>query len=114
MIDFACKKFDMSEIIRCSLGLTRSDYKLFSFLLYQPNEMTTKEISSKIGLDRTTIQKSIKVLVEKDVAIRLQENLQKGGYIFKYKIKEKEILKKNMEKILKTWSDNALVEIKRW
>ncbi len=114
MIDFACKKFNLNEIIKCSLGLSKADYKLFSFLLYQHSEMTTNEISLQIGLDRTTIQKSVKKLVEKGVVLRLQENLSKGGYIYKYRIKEKEILKNKIIKILRFWSEKAEEEIRHW
>ncbi len=114
MIDFACKKFDLTEIIKCSLGLTKADHKLFNYLLYQDQPLTTNEIAEKTGLDRTTIQKSIKKLVEKNVAVRMQENLSRGGYLFKYHIKEKDILKKNIIAILKNWSQKAEDEVRNW
>ena len=114
MIDFGCKKFGIEDIIKCSLGLSRADYKLFSFLLYQQDDLTTQEIAATLGLDRTTVQKSIKNLVTKNVVIRLQENLEKGGYLFKYRIKDKEILKRNILTILSSWTSNAEEEIRRW
>jgi len=114
MIDFACKKFDINEIIKCSLGLSRADYKLFNFLLGSGEELTTSDISEKIGLDRTTVQKSVKSLVGKGVVVRLQENLDKGGYMFRYRIKDKELLKKQIISILTSWSAKAEEEIRRW
>jgi predicted transcriptional regulator len=114
MIDFACKKFDLKEIIRCSFGISRSDFKLFEFLLVQSDEMTTAEISKAVSLDRTTVQKSIKKLVEKEVVKRLQINLERGGYLYRYQIKDKDLLKRNIIRIIRSWADQAEQGIKDW
>jgi len=114
MIDFACKKFNIDEIIRCSLGLSKSDYRLFNFLLYADSELTAIKIAEKNRIDRTTVQKTIKKLTEKNIVTRFQKNLEKGGYIFTYRIKDKQILKKNILSIIKNWSENAQNEIERW
>jgi len=54
-------------------------------------------------LERTTVQKAIKSLIEKDLVLRKQENLEKGGYMFFYKIKKKEELKYKLKKIVTDW-----------
>lgn len=114
MIDFACKSFNVNEVIMCSLGLSRADFRLLDFLLMEEKPLTASQISKKLNLDRTTVQKSIKRLVEKGVVARHQTNLKRGGYIFNYMLIEKEILKKRILGILNAWSEKAGDEIRRW
>ena len=52
MIDFACRRFDLNEVIKCSLGLTKSDYKILQLLISESNEyLSSEEISKKIKID---------------------------------------------------------------
>ena len=76
--------------------------------------MVASEIAGLIGLDRTTVQKSIKRLTEKELVLRTQKNLAKGGYIFTYSIKNKQVIKERMSEIVKKWHDNVQTEINRW
>ncbi len=55
-------------------------------------------------LDRTTIQKAIKKLVEKDLANRIQNNISKGGYTFLYTINNKEEIKNKIKETIRRWS----------
>jgi predicted transcriptional regulator len=32
-MEFACKNFDIEEVVRCGLGLTKGDYKILKFLI---------------------------------------------------------------------------------
>jgi predicted transcriptional regulator len=76
--------------------------------------MTAGEIAGQTHLDRTTIQKSVKRLAEKNLLLRTQKNLPKGGYIFVYSIKGKKLIKERMSEIVKTWHFNVQKEIDRW
>ena len=114
MMNFACKKFTVDDIIKCSLNLTKSECRLFQTLLYEDEELTVKEIANQLKIDRTTVQKGIKSLVEKSILIRLQENLEKGGYTFRYKIKDKEIVRNMIKKNISQWYNEVLVQIGKW
>ena len=114
MINFACRKIKLEELIRCSLGLSRSDYKLFDFLLNKEGNHTIKDLSEELSLDRTTIQKSMKKLLEAQVVKQLQENLSPGGYRFVYKIKDKKAIKNMMFSIIDKWNGNVRNVIKSW
>lgn len=114
MIDFACKKIDFSELIRCSLSLSKSDYNLFMFLLENEDSFTVKSLSKSMNLDRTTIQKSVKKLLSSDILVQYQENLSPGGYRFIYKIKDKEVIKKKVLAIINNWTENVNTVIKNW
>lgn len=115
MIDFACKKFDIDEIIKCGFGLTRSEVKVFSYLIKNNSDFcSTDKISKSIKLDLTTIQKAMKKMYEKKIFNRRQKNLVKGGYVFEYKIKNKKEIRELIKNLVKNWSKSVEGEIDRW
>ena len=87
MIDFACKKFDLEEVVKCSLGLSKSEFKLLKFLIENDKEFTTEKLSEKLKLDKSTIQRAVKKMHEKGLIRRGQINQSVGGYVFLYRIK---------------------------
>ena len=68
-------------------------------------------MSNSLELDRTTVQKSLRKLLEREIIERRQNNLDKGGYIFFYCIKKKNEVKEKMHNILRDWHASASVEI---
>ncbi len=115
MIDFACKQFDINEIIKCGFGLTRSEYKIFHFLVKNPQkEADTNKISKQTGFDLTTVQKAVKKIYGHGLIIRRQKNLAKGGYTFTYMIKSKEEIRDAIKKIIRNWTKTVEENIDRW
>ena len=84
------------------------------FLLKSDKSFTATSLSKRMGIDRTTVQKAIKKLAEKELVERRQENLDKGGYLFHYAIKNKNEIKKRMEGIVEKWHQAVVTEIKDW
>jgi predicted transcriptional regulator len=103
MITFSCKKITEEELIRCSFNLNKTEYNVLIFLLRNDRIHTILQISKAMKLERTTIQKAIKNLVEKGLAKRIQKNLSKGGYIFLYKPNNKEEIKSKMKRLTYKW-----------
>jgi predicted transcriptional regulator len=115
MIDFACKTFNIENIIKCSLGLTKSEYKILGFFIDNPeNYFTSEEISKELSLNLTTIQKAVKKLKERDILIRSQENLNSGGYLFNYKLSSKQNIRNTVKKIIETWSEKVKSSVDSW
>jgi predicted transcriptional regulator len=114
MITFACKDIEFKDLLRCSFALTRSEYNVFMFLLKSDKYYTANQIGKTMKLDRTTVQKAIKKLADKEIVIRHQENLEKGGYLFFYKIKNRQEIKHKMMNIVEKWHDGVLEEITNW
>ena len=114
MIDFACKKFDMNEIIKCSLGLAKADFIILNFFMRCKESLTTDEISEKTGLQLSTVQRSVKRLHEKKVLKRMQNNLGGGGYVFVYSIENKSSIKKIISETVHNWSKKVDSELERW
>ena len=114
MIDFACKKFRLGEVIKCSLGLTRSELALMEMLMKNDKYYTTEDLSKKMGLDLSTIQRAVKKLHEKEIVERRQNNLGSGGYLFLYRIRGKQHIEKVIMDIIQGWVDRVQSELRSW
>jgi len=115
MIDFACKKFNIQEIVKCSLDLTKSDFNILKFLLKNGSrKFTTEELASKLNLDQSTIQRASKKLHEKGLVFRSQMNKEGGGYLFYYKIKNKDEINSRILGIIDNWTNTVKENIKKW
>jgi predicted transcriptional regulator len=115
MIDFACKKFSIDEVIKCSLALTKADYKTLIHLANNSDDwLSTEDIAKKLKLDITTIQRAVKKLTEKEMINRKQMNLEGGGYTFIYQIKNKKIMREKIMSIIKQWTSKVEEQLKKW
>ena len=114
MIDFACKEFDLDDIVKCGLGLTKAEFKVMDFLINNGNELTTADIARKTSLDLTTIQKAVKKLSEKKVISRSQKNLDGGGYLFLYRSNPKSQVRGVLKEIIRNWSSKVEDRIDEW
>ena len=114
MIDFACKKFNLEEVIRCSLVLTKTEFKIIKYLMTIKKKLNSQEISNKLNIGLSTSQRAIKRINDKGLIIKSQRNLKKGGYVFVYSIKEKAIFKEKTLEIIHNWVAKVEKEIKRW
>ncbi|MEM4397629.1 MAG: helix-turn-helix domain-containing protein [Candidatus Woesearchaeota archaeon] len=114
IISFACQDIDFKDLLRCSFNLNKTEYNVMMFLLKTNQSFTTTKLAEVMKLDRTTVQKAIKKLADKEIVSRYQENLDKGGYLFHYKIYNKEAIKERMLQIVNKWHEAVVEEIKRW
>jgi len=115
MIDFACKKFDLKEVIRCSLNLTKTEFKIIEYLIKNSDEeFTAREIAQTFKIGLSTSQKAINEINKKELIKRSQKNLKKGGYIFVYSIKQKPILKQKILEIIYNWIKKVEIKIQEW
>ncbi|MFH1394270.1 MAG: MarR family transcriptional regulator [Candidatus Micrarchaeota archaeon] len=115
MIDFACKQFNLDDIIKCSLGLTRAEFRILQFFVQNHGqEFAANMISRRTKLNLTTIQKAVKKLAEKKVILRSQRNLDSGGYIFLYRCNSKENIRGILKAIIRRWSRIIEDKIDGW
>lgn len=116
MIDFACKNFQLKEVIKCSLGLSKSDYATFQYLFIKKEFLTTSDIAKKLKLDQSTTQRAVKKLHEQNILIRRQKNLPSGGYVYTYAIVSDKELEERICAIVSRWVKtvkDALKNIKK-
>ena len=113
MIDFACKKLDLNEVIRCGFGITKTEHDILVFLL-KTEWATADLVAKKLSLSLATSQRSLKTLFEKNLIERRQQNLDKGGYLFFYGAKDKKLIKQELRTILDGWFKNVDSSLERW
>jgi len=109
-----CKLLRLEDILKCSFGLNKTEIAILKYLLEEKEEKTIEEIKLQIAKDRTTIQRAVKHLFEKDLIIRRQRNLEKGGYIFVYSSAPKQELKDKVYKIFESFKEKVGEEIRTW
>lgn len=93
--------------------MNKTEFNVMMYMLGQ-EELRVDEIAKDMGLERSTVQKAIKNLVGKNVVLRKQENLDKGGYLFRYLIKDKEVIKNMILDNVDSWHRNVVQEVKSW
>jgi predicted transcriptional regulator len=104
MIDFACKRFDINEIIKCALNLTKTECKILTFFLnHVDKRYTTLDLCKELNLNLNTIQKAVKKLSDQKIILRLQLNLLKGGYTYIYETNNKQEIQLIISEIIDNW-----------
>jgi len=114
MIDFACKRFELNGIIKCGLGLTKSDFRVMKYLLENRKQFNSFDIAKSLELDSSTVQRTLKKLSEKNIVIRSQINLANGGYQFRYEINDKREIRKIILSIVHAWTKRVEEELEKW
>mgnify|MGYP000429755700 CR=1 FL=1 len=114
MIDFACKQIELSDLIQCSFQLTKTEYKILVHLIEKDKKEDVKSLAEELKLDRSTVQKAIKKLYQKELIKRNQMNIRSGGYLYVYKAKDKEKIKDEILDLIENWSTSAKESIKKW
>lgn len=112
-MDFACKKIDIEEVIKCSLGLTKAELLIMKTTMKQNEEADSQKIAQQTNLDLSTVQKAVKKLHEKGILIKDQKNLEKGGYIFLYRRNSKEQIRSKIKEIVRNWFKEVENEIEK-
>ncbi len=115
MINFACQRFQLEQIIRCGLALTKTDYKILNYLVENTDIWyTTEDIAEEFKINVSTAQRAVKKLHMEEVIKRTQNNLDNGGYIFLYKSYPKNYVKKMILDIVCKWTKAIEQELEAW
>ena len=103
-IQFACKTFSTDQIMKCSFGLSTTELMILKALISEKDRyISTMEITEIIKRDRTTIQRSLTSLTEKDLVLRRQKNADKGGYSYIYAAIDKEQIKTRITEVINSF-----------
>ena len=113
-LDFACKKFNLEEVIRCSFNLSKGEFSILKTLLSNKKYFSTQELEDLTALDRSTVQRGVKKLYESQLLERSQINLNGGGYQFSYKIKSKNEIRQKIILVIQNWSKRVQEEFDNW
>ena len=113
-MEFACKQIDLDEVVKCSLGLTRAEYRVFKKYMALKKQVTLAALSQKTDLDRTTVQKASLKLVERGLLSRFQRNRIRGGYEFLYSIADRNKIRLKVRGIVKSWWEAVDDNLQYW
>lgn len=115
IIDFACKEFEIEDVIKCALNLTKADLNVMKHILNEEEQWVDTDYLSKVlKLDISTVQRSVKKLYEKEILQRSQQNLDGGGYVFKYKVNSRAKIKNIIMSVVNSWADRLGQELEKW
>jgi predicted transcriptional regulator len=114
MVDFGCREFDVDEIVKCSLSLTRAEFKVLAFLLKRQKFMKSDDVAEAMSLDLSTIQKALKKLYGKGILERRQKNLDNGGYVYIYRAENRQKVREIIKGIIREWSKKVGKKIDEW
>jgi len=113
-LNFACKVLPFDKILRCSFGLNTTEIAVLKHLIKNNKEMTVDVIEKGVNKDKTTIQRAVKALSDKELIFRHQINLKKGGYVFVYKAAGKKLIKERIYKNFESFKNSINGEIEKW
>ena len=91
-----CRRLSFDDVLKCSLGLSKSEAETMKAVLKMRQPFTVAEIAERMSKDRSVAQRHLKKLGGKGVLLRFQQNRDGGGYEFVYRT----IARRELKKIL--------------
>jgi len=103
---------EIKKILRCAFDLT--DLEVSITLMLPPEGMRVKEIQNVLKKDRTTIQKSLKILVDKELIFRESKCCVQGkrGRYFVYRSLDRQEIRKRVLTNIDKWYEGLQESVK--
>ncbi len=113
-IDFTCKKITIKDIIQCNYNINDREYEVFKEIMKKrKGGVSVKELSNKLEKQRTTIQKILFKLLNKNLIKKKQINLDRG-YMYVYFPVEKEKIIEEVENNIENYYNSLKKSISKW
>ncbi len=93
---------DCKEVMSCVFDISKKEIELYKFLV-ENEEMRVEEIAKAFKKDRSTIQRSLKRLMDCMLVERRKKIIGKGGYYYAYKAVPPENAKNFIKVCLEEW-----------
>jgi len=90
-----------SDLLCCAFGLKNSELDVYFSLI--SGSKTVEEIASKIGKDRSTVQRVLNKLHSKGLVIRATKTIPRGGFYYEYQAIESEKVRDQILEQLEKW-----------
>jgi len=88
----------VEDAMRCLLGLSRDEVKVYFMLLKKP--MTIEEMAELLGKSKPTAYRIAAKLTNMGLLIRRAHIIERGGYYYKYEAVEPERVKRGIQEVL--------------
>ena len=112
-MDFTCKKVTLKDLVQCNYSLNESEYAIFSQLMSSKKGLSVKELVDKVQKDRTTVQKILTKLLNRDLLMKRQMNLDRG-FMFVYFSKNKDDVISEIGKNVETYFSVIKESLNKW
>jgi predicted transcriptional regulator len=109
--------FKSRRLFKCILGLNQLETNIFAYLLKNDN-VGTAELTNKLEMDRSSIQRALQSLNEINLITRTSMSLKKysekkkltkgkkRGYLYVYNAKDIDFIKKQLHDLLDKWYES--------
>ena len=104
---------DCKEVMSCVFDVSMKEIELYKFLVGK-DEMKVEEIAKALSKDRSTIQRSLKKLMECMLVERKKKIIGKGGYYYTYKAIPPSEAKSFVKVCLEEWYKKMAVAIENF
>jgi len=112
-IDFTCKKVSLKDLIQCNYNLNDSEYAIFSQLIKSKRGLSVKELVEKVEKDRTTVQKILTKLLNRNLLMKRQMNLDRG-FMFVYFSKNRDEIISEIEVNVENYFQTIKENLEKW
>jgi len=94
-----------SDLLCCAFGLLHSEIDTYFALV--SGEKRAEEIAALVRMDRTTIQRALKRLLERQLVVRDRRDIERGGYYYVYRAVSPEDVRREILSQLDHWYDET-------
>lgn len=92
-IDMTCIDITIEDLFSCSFGISKAKAVLLVTLMDEKDWTTVASVASRLGKDRSVVQRELASLHGKGLVSREQRNKPSGGFEFLYKAKDRRAIK---------------------
>lgn len=94
---------DFDDLLACVFGITEPVADVYRYLLEQP-ESTVTEIAQAMECDRSTVNRKLDTLREKNLVTRNRDLLSGGGITYRYTPAPIDETRERMHRTLDEWT----------
>ncbi len=102
-VNLACVRLSVSDLLRCSFGLSKLEVSALLGLLEAGQWTTVAVLASRLERHRSVVQRGVSSLMAKGLVLRDQKNKPGGGYEYLYQAKDKRLIKDTIVKNSRTF-----------
>ncbi len=114
MLDLSCVDLSVSDLLKCSFGLSQLELEVLTALLETDGMTGVSELSDKMDRDRSVVQRGLSSLMEKSLVRREQSNKDGGGYLYLYCANGKKKIKKSILEKSRSFCSLVKETVNRW
>lgn len=101
---------DLQSVLRNAFGVGTPETEVYLALTEAP-ESTVGELADRLNRDRSTVNRSLRTLLEKELVNRHRRLLSAGGHVYKYTATPLPEARELMHEALEAWAEDGHEQI---